>query len=145
MLVIPSDAHEIHDDHHRLAVPAVGRDAREEAEQRVRREVREADGACLRRRVGDREDSSGYAICVDVDPMVDSICPACSRTKSRLRQSGVKLGLGASAGEQVERAETDADEHHQDLDLVVDDADERCTGCDGNGLRHAEHHVRSRG
>ena len=39
--------------------------------------------------------SSGYAIVVNDDPALDSSCPVCSRTKSRLRQSGLRRAAGS--------------------------------------------------
>src|SRR4051812_38360101 len=89
--------------------------------------------------------SSGYAICVEVEPIVDSAWPVCNSTKSRFRRSGVTgpwLHLVLSAGhEQIRTADRGACGHRHDLDPVVDQCDQRGTDGDRDRLRHAEQEV----
>src|SRR5579862_29107 len=90
--------------------------------------------------------SSGYAIAVDSDPIVDSTCPDWSRRKSRLRLSGISdQASGLRPREEVRGCHERHDGHDDDLDAVVDDGDERGAQGDRRRLRHAEQHVGGRG
>ena len=89
-----ADAHDVGDDHHPLALEAVDGDAGEEAEERPRQDAREADDARLDRRVRHREDEQRIRDPVDSEPIVESVCPTCSRTKSRFLRSGSEASSG---------------------------------------------------
>ena len=153
------DADEVGRDHDPLAVEPVGDDARDHAEERPRHDAREADDAGLRRRVRDREHEQGIgdrgrlgADRRERLPGLEQDEVAVAAERGRASRGERRLDLDhfafASASWRVSRyaAESEQhDEHRDDLEAVVDQRDERGACCDGQGLRHAEEHIRGRG